>query len=292
LTALALADLFDQAGYPAGAVNVLVCNIQVAETLVTDERIRMLSFTGSDKVGWYLKSKAGKKKVALELGGNASVIVDDSADLASAAKTVARGAYLYAGQVCISTQRIFVHQKVYDQFRDLLIPEIKALKTGDPSEGDVAVGPIIDKGHLDRIKAWVDEAIAGGAKVLTGGSISDEAHHLFEPTLLTNTSDSMKVSSDEVFGPVATIEKVKDFDSAIERTNSSRFGLQSGVFTNDFAHVKQAHEQLEVGGIMINNAPGFRVDSMPYGGVKDSGLGREGIRYAMEEMTEPRLLVY
>lgn len=292
LTALALAGLFEEAGYPAGAINVLVCDIAVAEKLVIDERIRMLSFTGSDKVGWYLKAKAGKKRVALELGGNASVIIDESADLVSAAKTVARGAYLYAGQVCISTQRIFVHEKVYDRFNELLLPEIKSLKTGNPSEADVAVGPIIDDGHLERIKSWVDEATAAGATVLTGGHIVDEKHNLFEPTLLANAQDNMKVSSDEVFGPVATIERVKDFDAAIRRANSSRYGLQAGVFTNDFAHVKQAHEQLEVGGIMINNAPGFRVDSMPYGGVKDSGLGREGVRYAMEEMTEPRLIVY
>jgi glyceraldehyde-3-phosphate dehydrogenase (NADP+) len=292
LTALALAGLFEQAGYPAGAFNVLVCDIPVAEKLVTDERMKMLSFTGSDKVGWYLKSKAGKKRVALELGGNASVIVDDSADLPATAKAVARGAYLYAGQVCISTQRIFVHEKVYDTFINLLVPEIKSLKTGDPSEADVSVGPIIDAGHLDRIRSWVEEAEAGGANVLTGGRVADERHNLFEPTLLADTTDDMKVSCDEVFGPVATIESVKDFAAAIDRTNASRFGLQAGVFTNRFDHVKQAHEQLEVGGIMINNVPGFRIDSMPYGGVKDSGLGREGLRYAMEEMTEPRLLVY
>jgi glyceraldehyde-3-phosphate dehydrogenase (NADP+) len=292
LTALALAGLFQQAGYPAGAVNVVVCDIPVAEKLVRDERMRMLSFTGSDKVGWHLKAIAGKKKVILELGGNAAVIVDETADLTTAAKAVSRGAYAYAGQTCISTQRIFVHEKVYDRFSALLVEEIKSLKTGDPSEADVAVGPIIDGGHAERIKSWVEEAVEGGAKVLVGGDVLDERRNLFEPTLLTDVSDDMKVSCDEVFGPVATIEKVRDFDAAIEQTNKSRFGLQAGVFTNDLSHVRKAHRELEVGGIMINNVPGFRVDSMPYGGVKDSGLGREGIRYAMEEMTEARLLVY
>jgi len=292
LTALALAGLFERAGYPAGSVNVLVCDNEIAENLVTDPRMKMLSFTGSDKVGWYLKSKAGKKKVVLELGGNASVIVDESADLPSTAKAVARGSYLYAGQVCISTQRIFVHEKVYDGFIGMLLPEIKSLWTGDPAEPDVAVGPIIDKGHLERIKLWVDEARGRGAEVLVGGNVVDEKHNLFEPTLITNATDDMKVSCDEVFGPVATIEKVKDFSTAVQRANASRYGLQAGVFTNDLTNVKHAHEHLEVGGIMINNVPGFRIDSMPYGGVKDSGLGREGLRYAMEEMTEGRLMVY
>lgn len=292
LTALALAGLFEQAGYPAGAMNVLACDIPVAEKMVTDPRMKMLSFTGSDKVGWHLKGIVGKKKVALELGGNASVIVDETADLPTAAKAIAGGAYLYAGQICISTQRIFVHENIYEQFTELLLPEIRTLKTGNPSEADVSVGPIIDSGHVQRIKAWVDEAVAGGAEMLLGGNIIDEKHGLFEPTLLTHTSDDMKVSCDEVFGPVATIERVSDFSTAIERTNASRFGLQAGVFTNNFEHVKQAHKQLEVGGVIINSIPGFRVDSMPYGGVKDSGLGREGLRYAMEEMTEPRLLVY
>lgn len=292
LTALALAGLFEEAGYPAGAVNVLVCENEVAEKLVTDPRIKMLSFTGSDKVGWYLKGKAGKKKVALELGGNASVIVDESADLPAAAKAVARGAYLYAGQVCISTQRIFVHENIYGGFMELLLPEIRSLKTGNPADADVAVGPIIDRIHLERIKSWVGDAAVGGAKLVTGGKVIDERHNLFEPTLLTDTTDQMQVSCDEVFGPVATVEKVKDFGTAITRTNASRFGLQAGVFTNDLTHMKQAHEQLEVGAVIVNNVPGFRIDSMPYGGVKDSGLGREGLRYAMEEMTEGRLLVY
>jgi acyl-CoA reductase-like NAD-dependent aldehyde dehydrogenase len=292
LSTLALAGLIEEAGYPAGVFSAMVCDIPVAEQMVKDERVAMLSFTGSEKVGWHLKNICGRKRVVLELGGNAAVIVDESADLDDAARVVARGAYLYAGQVCISTQRVYVVDKVYDAFAQRLLKHIAAVCTGDPADPDVIAGPIIDKGHLRRVAEWVDEAVKGGAKVLAGGAVRDEKHNLYEPTLLTHTRPDMKVNCEEVFGPVAVIEKVANFEEAIARTNQSQFGLQAGVFTNDFSHVKMAHEKLEVGGIMINNAPGFRVDSMPYGGVKASGFGREGVRYAMEEMTEPRLLVY
>ena len=292
LSALAFAALVQEVGYPAGVVNVLMCDIPVAQQLVTDPRMKMLSFTGSPQVGWHLKNIAGEKKTVLELGGNAAVIIDKDADLPAAAKTVANGAFLYAGQICISTQRIFVDAPSYDEFSELLKGEIEKIHTGDPRDEKVTVGPIIDAGHLDRIAGWVDEARSAGAEVLSGGEVLSRENNLYAPTLLTNTSKGMKVMDEEVFGPVAVIEKVDSFEEAIDRTNDSKFGLQAGVFTNSLENMKAAHEKLDVGGIIINNVPGFRVDSMPYGGVKASGLGREGIKYAMEEMTEPRLIVY
>ncbi|QPH39699.1 aldehyde dehydrogenase family protein [Pedobacter endophyticus] len=292
LTCLAFAELMEEVGYPAGVINVLVCDIPVAEKLVKDDRVAKLSFTGSDKVGWHLKSICGKKKVTLELGGNASVIVDEDVDVESISDSIAKGAYLYAGQICISTQRIFVHEKVFDRFQSALIQSIKKLKVGDAQDGEVSVGPIIDKGHLNRIHEWVTEAKNKGAKVLVGGSIKSNEHNLYEPTLITNSNSSMKVVSEEVFGPVAVLERVSSFEEAIKMTNDSKYGLQAGVFTNSFKNYKLATDELEVGGVIMNNIPGFRIDHMPYGGVKDSGLGREGLRYAMEEMTEGRLIVY
>lgn len=287
-----LARFLEEIGWPKGAFHVLTCGVPVAEKLVKDERVVMLSFTGSDKVGWHLKNICGKKKLALELGGNAAVIVDEGVDLASAAKTVAVGANVYAGQTCISTQRIYAVKSVFATFRDLLVKEYAALKAGDPADTSVTVGPIIDKGHFARISSWVDEALTGGAVLLAGGRAVDAQRNVYAPTLLTGTGDSMKVSCAEVFGPVAIIEEVDDFDEAITRVNDSTYGLQAGVFTDSVAHMKRAHEELEVGGVIIGNVPGFRIDSMPYGGIKDSGLGREGVKYAMEEMSEPRLLVY
>ncbi len=292
LTALALAALVREAGYPAGALQVLVCANEVAQMLVTDPRIAMLSFTGSDAVGWQLKALAGKKKVALELGGNAAVIVDETADLKVAARTIAMGAYLYAGQVCISTQRIYAVEAIFENFKQLLISEIALIRTGNPQEEGVLNGPIIDAVHLARIDAWVQQALDGGAELLAGGKILSSEHHTYVPTLLSQTLPEMRVNADEIFGPVAVLEMAKDFDAAIEMVNDSRYGLQAGVFTQRIDRMKLALARLEVGGVIINNPPGFRMDGMPYGGVKDSGLGREGVRYAMEEMTEPRLLVF
>lgn len=293
LVALAFAKLVDELNcLPKGALNVLVADIPEAEKLVKDSRMKMLSFTGSPQIGWHLKNIIGKKKVALELGGNASVIVDESANLEEAAKLTAIGAFLYAGQICISTQRVFVHSKVFESFKELLIKEIEMLKVGDPRDEEVMVSSIIQPIHLQRINDWVQEAVAEGAEILTGGKIISEENGLYAPTLLTNAKKDSKVCCLEAFGPIAVLEKVNSFEEAIALSNHSTFGLQSGVFTNQFDHVKMAHQDLEVGGVMINNIPGFRIDSMPYGGVKDSGLGREGIKYAMEEMTEPRLLVY
>ena len=292
LSSLALGKLIEQVGWPKGAFSVLMCGVPVAEKLVKDERVAMLSFTGSDKVGWHLKAICGKKKVALELGGNASVIVDEGVDLASTAKTVAIGANIYAGQTCISTQRIYAVKSVFTQFGDLLVKEYAALKAGDPSDASVTLGPIIDKGHFDRIAHWVHEAVTGGAQVLAGGKAVDVDRNVYAPTLLTGTKREMKVTCSEVFGPVAILEEVADFGEAIARVNDSTYGLQAGVFTDSVANMKRAHDELEVGGIIMNNVPGFRLDSMPYGGIKDSGLGREGVKYAMEEMSEPRLIVY
>lgn len=292
LVALAFSALVAKAGYPKGVLSTFVCDNQVAETIVRDERVAMLSFTGSDQVGWFLKSICGKKKIALELGGNAAVLVDEGVDLAAAAKKIAVGAYLYAGQICISTQRIVVVGASCAPFQKLLRKEIAALQTGDPKRKGVQVGPIIDGGHLQRIADWVSEAKDNGAKVLAGGKILDAKRHLYAPTLLTNVPHDQKVCTAEVFGPVAVLEEVADFATAIERINDSAYGLQAGVYTEQLAHMRLAHEELEVGGVIINDIPGFRVDSMPYGGIKNSGLGREGLRYAMEEMTEPRLLVY
>lgn len=292
LSAMFLANLIHEAGYPPGAANFVNCEVPMAEKMVKDQRLSMISFTGSEKVGWHIKNECGMKKVALELGGNAAVIVDENVDLKVIAKSVANGAFLYSGQICISTQRIFALKSIYSEFEKLLVEEIQKLVVGDPQDKSSVVGPLIDKMHFERIGAWVNEAKREGAKVLVGGEVFSSEHNIFQPTLLTQTHSPMKVVDEEVFGPVATLESVKDFDEAIQKVNSSKFGLQVGVFTNNFEHVKESHEKLEVGGVIINSIPGFRIDSMPYGGVKMSGLGREGIKYAMEEMSEPRLLVY
>jgi acyl-CoA reductase-like NAD-dependent aldehyde dehydrogenase len=292
LTALALASLCKRVGLPPGVLNVVVCRNEEAELMLKDDRIKMLSFTGSADVGWSLKAKAGKKKVVLELGGNAAVIVDRTADMDEAAKAIAFGSYNYAGQVCISVQRIFVDHSIFDQFVEKFKTAVSELKMGSPAQEGVSIGPIIDRNHLERLQTWINEARIKGAQVVFGGNIIDLNHNLFAPTLLTNTQEDMKIVSEEAFGPIAIIEKVQYFDEVIRLINRSRYGLQAGLFTNQISQMKYAHEHLEVGALIINGVPGFRVDSMPYGGVKDSGLGREGLRYAIEEMTEPRLLVY
>lgn len=292
LTALALASLCKRVGIPAGVLNVVICQNDEASLMVKDDRLKMLSFTGSADVGWQLKAQSGKKKVVLELGGNAAVIVDRSADLDEAAKAIAMGAYNYAGQICISVQRIYVDHLVFDEFLEKLKEFILELKIGNPAEDGIVVGPLIDRVHINRIDEWVGEAKAAGAEILIGGQIIDLEKNLYAPTLLTNTLADMKIVSEEVFGPVAIIEKVQYFDEVIREVNRSRYGLQAGLFTNQLSQMKYAQENLEVGALIINGIPGFRIDSMPYGGVKDSGIGREGISYAMADMLEPRLLVY
>lgn len=292
LISLKLAELCKSAGLPAGVFNVVICQNEEASLLLADERIKYFSFTGSDKVGWELKNKSGKKKVTLELGGNAAVIVDKIANVKEVARTVASGAFVYAGQVCISTQRIYVEESIFEEFKTALVAETKAIKVGNPSETGVIVGPMIEDKHVNRIHSWVKEAKDLGAEVLIGGAIIDVKHNLYAPTILTKTNKKMKIVAEEAFAPIATLEKFSDFEKVVSEVNSSRYGLQAGVFTNDISHMKYLQENLEVGGIIINGVPGFRMDTMPYGGVKDSGLGREGVKYAAHDMLETRLIVF
>lgn len=292
LSALAFAELFEQANYPSGTLNVLNTSNLQAEKLVTDSRIKMFSFTGSPQIGWQLKNLAGKKKVTLELGGNAAVIIDSSADFASTAKSLATACFLYAGQICISTQRIYVLEDVFEEFCKLLISETQQILSGDPRNPNVINSSMIDQKHLKRVNQWVKEAENLGAKILCGGKILDKKHNLYAPTLITNTNKLMKVVSEEVFAPVAIIEKVQNFAQAIDLVNDSDFGLQASIFTNRLDQMKEAHEKLEVAGVLINTVTAFRTDNMPYGGIKNSGFGREGIKYAMQEMSEGKLLIY
>ena len=288
LSALALADVCYEAGLPRCALSVIHCEIPVAEELATDERIALLSFTGSARVGWHLKSIAGKKKVVLELGGNAAAIVASDADLAWAAKRCAVGSFAQAGQVCIKVQRIFVERPVYESFTQLYRNETDALGVGDPALPTTVVGPMIDTANADRVEAWVAEAVMEGASVVRGAK---RTGNVLEPTILTGTQPGMKVEREEVFGPVSTLAPVDSIDEAIRHVNDTRYGLQAGIFTNDVRNIAKAFEELQVGGVIANDYPTLRVDNFPYGGIKDSGFGREGVRYAMEEMTELKTLV-
>lgn len=288
LTSLLLAEIVEGTGWPQGGFNVLPLSNADAERLVSDDRLKMLSFTGSGAVGWMLKAKAGKKKVALELGGNAGVIVHSDWDLEDAAKRCVQGGFAYAGQACISVQRIFVQRGVEEQFLAKLVDGVKKLKVGDPLDETADVGPMIDENAARRAAAWIEEAAASGAKVVTGGK---RRGPFLEPTVLTHTKPEMKVSCQEVFAPVVAVEPYDDFEEAIRRVNASPYGLQAGVFTRDAKLLFKAFEELEVGGVIAGDTSSFRIDHMPYGGVKESGIGREGLRYAIEEMTEPRILV-
>jgi acyl-CoA reductase-like NAD-dependent aldehyde dehydrogenase len=288
LSALALAGLIQEAGWPAGALNVLPLSNQDAEPLVRDDRLKLLSFTGSGAVGWRLKSQAGKKRVGLELGGNAGCIVHRDADLKYAAERCAVGGFSYAGQSCISVQRILVEQSVLPAFLDLFVPMVQKLKLGDPLEETTDVGPMVQESEAVRAESWVKEAVAGGARLLCGGA---RRGALLEPAVLTRTTPAMKVNCEEIFAPVVTVEPYDDFDAALIRVNDSPYGLQAGVFTNDARLIFRAYEELEVGGVIIGDVPTSRIDHMPYGGVKDSGNAREGLKYAIEEMTERKLLV-
>src|ERR1700719_224744 len=288
LCSLLLAECVQQAGWPDGALTVLPLSNDDASLLVTDERIKLISFTGSVPVGWDIKRRAGKKKVVLELGGNPGVIVHSDADLGYAAERCVSGGFAYAGQTCISVQRILVEQSVYGKFTDLFVEGVKKLKLGDPLDESTDVGPLIRESDAIRTVTWIDEAVRAGARVLCGGG---RKNLIVEPTVLTGTKPEMKVNCQEIFGPVVTIEPYKDFEQALRQVNNSAYGMQAGVFTGDAKLVFQAYEELEVGGVIAGDVPSFRVDQMPYGGVKDSGLGREGLRYAIEEMTEPKLMV-
>ena len=288
LTALKLAEVYEQAGGPPGGLQVLPSRTELAERAVADDRLKVLSFTGSAAVGWHLKAQAGRKKVILELGGNAATIIHADADLQRAARRCAIGAFAHAGQVCIAVQRVLVHRQVYDEFLQIFQDTIaKEIAAGDPAREETVVGPFINQEASERVRAWVTEALERGAHLLTGGLGEG---NLMPPTVLTDVSRDMKVWREEIFGPVATLTCFEDFAEALEMANDSVYGLQAGVFTNTLSHASQAFETLEVGGVILNDAPVFRVDHMPYGGVKASGLGREGVRYAVEELTEIRLL--
>jgi acyl-CoA reductase-like NAD-dependent aldehyde dehydrogenase len=287
LTAMRLGQIIEEAGWPAGALNVLPLSNDDAAKIVSDDRIKLLSFTGSTAVGWALKQKAGKKRVVLELGGNAAVIVCADSNLDFAIERCAAGGFVYAGQTCISVQRILVEASVYDAFLAGLVPRVQKLKVGDVLDDATDVGPLINEDAARRNVEWIDEAVRGGAKLLCGGQRNGAT---VTPAVLTNTKSEMRVNCMEIFGPVVTVEKFTDYEDALTSVNNSDFGLQAGLFTRDFKRIARAFETLEVGGLMVGEVPTFRIDHMPYGGVKDSGLGREGLRYAIEEMTEPRLL--
>lgn len=287
ICSLLLGQLACDAGLPDGGLSVLPCTTKTAEPLVTDERIKMLTFTGSPEVGWGLKAKAGKKKVVLELGGNAGVIINDDADLEAAALKCAKGGFYFAGQSCISVQRILVKEPVYQDFLSRLVDQVKKIKIGDPLDEATEMGPVITAADAERIQSWIAEAVAQGAKLVVGG---ERQGSLFEPAVLVDTKPDMKVDCLEAFAPLVTVSPFSSFEQAIERINDSSFGLQTGIFTNDLKAVLYAFDQLDVGGVIINDTPTFRVDHMPYGGVKNSGFGREGLKYAIEEMTEIKLL--
>lgn len=288
VTALMLGDITMDSGLPEGGLSVLPCNGNVAEKILEDKRIKMLSFTGSAPVGWRLKAMANEKKVTLELGGNAGVIVDEECDLDYAVAQCVTGAFLYSGQVCISVQRIYVHEKVYDKFKNLFLEKVKRLKMGDPLDEATFICPMIDEENLKRVEIWVNEAVDKGAKILAGGK---RTGNFYEPTVLSDTTPEMKVNCMEVFAPVVTIAKIRDFEEGLKAINNSEYGLQAGVFTKDLRNAYTAFEKLEVGGVIISDIPNYRVDHMPYGGVKMSGFGREGLKYAIKEMTELRLMV-
>lgn len=289
LSALRLGRLALEAGAPPGALNVVPCDRETGEAIVVDPRFRMLTFTGSAAVGWPMKARAGeKKRVVLELGGNAAVIVEPDADLDWAAERCAAGGFSYAGQSCISVQRILVHRDVYEAFAAKLLARIALLKVGDPLDEGTDVGPLIDEENAKRIVSWIDEARASGARVLVGGGRKGS---MVEPAVVEDPPPKAKIVCEEAFGPVVTLQRYAGFDEALDAVNDSAFGLQAGLFTHDLRRVYRALETLEVGGLVIGEVPTFRADNYPYGGVKGSGMGREGVRYAIEEMTELRTLV-
>lgn len=285
--ALALGEILAECDLPAGAFSILPVPRDEAARFTEDERLKLLSFTGSDKVGWMLKSKAGKKPVVMELGGNAACLVDCDADIADAVDRLVFGGYYQSGQSCISVQRVLIHRDIYESVRERLVERIRALKGGDPYDRETFIGPLISEDDAIRVVEWIEEAVARGARLLVGGE-RDGA--VVRPALLENVPHECRIVREELFGPAMVIEPFDDFDRALERINDSRYGLQAGLFVRDIGKIRKAWDRLEVGGVIINDVPSFRVDHMPYGGVKDSGLGREGIRFAIEDMTEIRLL--
>jgi acyl-CoA reductase-like NAD-dependent aldehyde dehydrogenase len=288
LTALLLAEVLQDEGVPPGQINFITCTNEDAHRLVTDERVKKVTFTGSPTVGWRLKEQCGKKRITLELGGNAGCIVHADADLAAAVPTIALGGFGQAGQSCISVQRIVVHESLYDDFRERLVAVIKErIKTGDPRDRATVVGPMITPDALAKTRGRIGAAVAAGAKIVHGGAVIGNC---LEATVVEDAPDTCELCAEEAFAPIVTLHRYSDFDGALAFVNASKYGLQAGVFTRDLKLAMRAFETLEVGGVMINQVPTFRVENMPYGGVKESGFGREGVRYAMEEMTELRSL--
>ena len=288
LGAIIMGEILAETDLPKGAFSILPASRDGADLFTVDERLKLLSFTGSPGVGWDLKAKAGKKKVVLELGGNAAVIIDHDADLDDALERVVFGAFYQSGQSCIGVQRIIIHESIYDRFRDMLVAKTKSLVSGDPKERDTFIGPMISEGEAKRLHGWIESAVEGGATLLCGG---DRKGNMLEATLLENVDTNADAYREEAFGPLALLSKFTEFGAALNEVNDSKFGLQAGIFTRDLFKTLDAWDHLDVGGVVINDVPSYRVDNMPYGGVKDSGLGREGIRFAMEDMTEIRNLV-
>lgn len=288
VSAMILGEILAETGLPEGSFSILPCEVSEADAFTTDERLKLLSFTGSPKVGWALKERAGKKKVVLELGGNAACVIDQGVDIEDAVNHVITGAFYQSGQSCISVQRIIVHETEVERFTEALVDATRALKVGDPADEDVFVGPMIDENAAKGLEQWINEAIDDGARCLYGG---DRDGAMLQPTLLTDVSRQAKVYRQEAFGPLALIERVANFDEAIARVNDSAYGIHAGVFTPRIDHAFTAWDEIEAGGVLINEVPSWRVDNLPYGGIKDSGLGREGVRYAMDDMTEIRSLV-
>jgi glyceraldehyde-3-phosphate dehydrogenase (NADP+) len=283
-----LGEMLIEAGLPPGGVNVLHCSPETGQRMVEDPRMKVLSFTGSDAVGWKLKSLAGKKQVLLELGGNAPCVIDAGVDLDAVLGPIVAGAWAHAGQVCIKVQRIFVHDSIYKEFLVRFVEATRRVAVGDPSDPDTVVGPMIETRHVERVRSWIEEATAAGAMLHCGGEVEGR---VMRPAVLTGVDPGQKICREEVFGPVTVIEPFRTFSDAVVACNAGRFGLQAGVFTPSLNHALAAVRDLEYGGVMINDVPTFRVDNFPYGGTKDSGFGREGVRYAMEEMSEPRVAV-
>lgn len=288
LTMLTVAEIIHETNLPEGAISVLPMSRDLGDRLVADDRFKLLTFTGSPEVGWRMKERAGKKKVVLELGGNAGAIVDASADLDWAIKRVVAGAFAYSGQVCVSVQRLLVHESVWDTFMERFVAAAGRLKLGDPMDPLIDLGPMVDAAALERVERWVAEAVQAGARVLLGGKADDG---WFPPTVLVDADRSSRVCTEEAFAPIVVAFPFGDIEAALAEVNASRFGLQAGIFTNDLRHAWRAFEALDVGGVIVNDVPSYRVDHMPYGGVKDSGLGREGVRWAIQDMTELKIMV-
>lgn len=287
ITSILLGDIVNESGYPEGGLNIIPCDYKEAEILLNSQQVKMLTFTGSPAVGWELKKKAYKKKVTLELGGNAAVIIEPDADLNFALERIILGAFSYSGQICISIQRIFLHQKIYDRFMADFIERTKKLKIGNPLEEETDIGPMITIEAAKKTEEWVEEAVENGAHLVLGGK---REGMMFEPTVLENVKPELRISWLEAFAPVVVIYPYKEFAEALKGVNYSIYGLQAGVFTNNLRKAFQAFDTLDVGGVIINDIPTFRIDHMPYGGMKGSGFGREGLKYAIGEMTEMKLM--